>query len=462
MPVYCRLPVSLSTLVLCLVFSTISLASDVALRSTSTTQYPQSQMTDMISEMESLVSDAKYEDAFLLGKDQLEQAEGNAAFDFLYGLSALETGNYGEAIFSFERILINQPDQLRTRLELARSYFLTGNLSSSKTEFASVMAANPPPEVSDNIQAFLQRISAIERQSAAHFSGYVEFSLGTDSNINSATNLNSIDLPDIGTVVLDQQARQDGDLFRGNTTYLNFHLPRTKTSFLTFSLIQSALYHNETNDFDLGNYRLSAAYHVDGEGVRYRYSTYLQQTLLEKSGFQHSAEIKAERLKLYDGGWSSQLGASIAMLRFDDDARRDTNQYILSAAINKRVNSFTHSLSSFIAFEPARKRSSVIAEDGEFNGKNTLALAYQFNFKYRDAIQAFVQTGWQLNRHHSEQPIFATQREDQRYTGAIGWRWQLNDTMTVLNELSYQSSQSNIEVFDFERTRFRLGMRYHF
>ena len=76
----------------------------------------------------------------------------------MYGLSALEAGEPNEAVFALERVAATSTDGVlrqRARLELARAYFVTNNLTASENLFNQVLASNPPPNVQQNIQAFL-------------------------------------------------------------------------------------------------------------------------------------------------------------------------------------------------------------------------------------------------------------------------------------------------------------------
>ena len=67
------------------------------------------------------------------------------------------------AIASFRVILINSPELVRVRLELARAFFLKGEDSLSQRHFESVLAGNLPEPVVANIRSFLAEIRARRR-----------------------------------------------------------------------------------------------------------------------------------------------------------------------------------------------------------------------------------------------------------------------------------------------------------
>ena len=64
------------------------------------------QQMNPIETLRELVAQGQYQRAFELGQAAEERFEGRAEFDFHYGLAALETGHYPEAIFALERVVL--------------------------------------------------------------------------------------------------------------------------------------------------------------------------------------------------------------------------------------------------------------------------------------------------------------------------------------------------------------------
>ena len=70
-----------------------------------------------------------------------------------------------DAIAALRTILIDQPDLVRVRLELARAFFLNRDDGLARDHFERVLAGNPPPSVVANVQIFLDSIRARRRWS---------------------------------------------------------------------------------------------------------------------------------------------------------------------------------------------------------------------------------------------------------------------------------------------------------
>lgn len=113
---------------------------------------------------------------------------------FLIGLAALGASRLAgtpeqagaalrdEAVAAFHAILVDRPELVRVRLELARAFFLKGQDELARSHFERVLAGGPPPAMAANIRRFLSAIRSRRR-----WSGYFGASLAPDSNINSAS-----------------------------------------------------------------------------------------------------------------------------------------------------------------------------------------------------------------------------------------------------------------------------------
>ena len=83
---------------------------------------------------------------------------------------------------SFRTMLIDRPDLVRVRLELARAFFLKGEDSLSRRHFEQVLGGKPPPAVAANVRRFLSEIRARRR-----WSMYLGAGVAPDTNIGGTS-----------------------------------------------------------------------------------------------------------------------------------------------------------------------------------------------------------------------------------------------------------------------------------
>ena len=97
-----------------------------------------------------------------------------------------------EATASLHTMLIDRPDLVRVRLELARAFFLKGEDSLARGHFERVLAGKPPAPVAANVQRFLAEIRARRRWTI-----YLGAAMSPDSNIGGASDAQIIYINDL-------------------------------------------------------------------------------------------------------------------------------------------------------------------------------------------------------------------------------------------------------------------------
>lgn len=244
--------------------------------------------------MEALVTQEQYQQAFALGQENLNEWEGDPDFDYIFSLAALESGDANDSFFALERVAATATDSgLRAlaRLELARAYFVTNNLTAPEKLFNAVLATNPPPNVQQNIQFFLQLIAARQNAQTPTLNWTVSPVIGSDSNANSATSNGLIDTPLIGQIELDPAGQETEDNFSNTTLTMAYQYPFTRDRSLNFNLNLGHLNNFDTDQFDIDNVRGELAYNWGNEVYRFKHGISTGKVNLDQNGFQKSLAL---------------------------------------------------------------------------------------------------------------------------------------------------------------------------
>lgn len=125
--------------------------------------------------------------------------------------------NYNLAVRSFRGMLVEDPSQLRVRLELARALFSRGNCIrppsnlfkhllgddcwAAEQHFLRVLGADVPPQVVLNVRRFIQICRARKRAT-----GSLSLALAPDTNVNTSTSAQTVNIFGL-PFQLDDQAR---------------------------------------------------------------------------------------------------------------------------------------------------------------------------------------------------------------------------------------------------------------
>ena len=163
-------------------------------------------------ELRAFLEGGRSAEAYAPGRRHPEEL-GKPDFDFYYGIAAVDSGHAGEGVLALERYVLNRPDDLNGRLELARGYFVLGEDARAREEFGIVLAAKPPAAVEAQIQRFLDAIRARESQYRPSAAFALEAGYGYDSNANGGPAGSSLILPNGVGVTISERFVQAHDTF---------------------------------------------------------------------------------------------------------------------------------------------------------------------------------------------------------------------------------------------------------
>lgn len=419
-----------------------------------------------VPEMDSLISAGQFQQAYNLGNSNLAEWEGDSQFDFLYGLAALESGEPNEAVFALERAAATSRDGVmrdRARLELARAYFVTNNLTAAENLFNRVLTSNPPANVRQNIQAFLQLIESRRNTQEPSFSWTVASVLGSDGNINSATSNGLIDTPLVGEIELNPDGQQLEDEYSQTTLTMAYVFPFTRDRSLNFNLNYVHLNNLSTDQFDIDNLRGTATYGWGDNINRFRHSLVAAKVNLDGNSFQETLGVNSSWQHSWGDGWYNTLSAAYSQIRYDtsgnaQNALRDVDQLLLTAQVTRIAGSFTHTGNIYHGDE-----SPEFPGTGKHNGRSYSGAAYSLLYRLNAQHTPYLRASIQDVEHDANHPVFFnTVRADDTRSITAGWFWQLQSNLMITGQASYTDNSSNIPLFDYSRFKYQAGFRYQF
>ena len=133
--------------------------------------------TDSVDEARALIGQRRFSEALVLLRPFIQRRPIEPDVLFLIGLASLGASQQpglaekaretllDGAVAAFRAMLIDKPELVRVRLELARAFFYQGVDGLSQEHFERVLAGNPPAPVVANVQRFLTLIRARRRWS---------------------------------------------------------------------------------------------------------------------------------------------------------------------------------------------------------------------------------------------------------------------------------------------------------
>jgi outer membrane protein len=403
----------------------------------------------------SMIQDGKPLDAFdLLSPYEFEYA-GEKEFDYLLGLSLLDSGEPGKSVFAFQRILAQEPNFAGARMELARAYFDMSEYNLSRSEFTILLAQSPPQNIQLIIDKYLSAIRNRTLRSRQGWSGYVQLGIGNDSNANNA--------PSIGEFLgfeLSDQSKEISSSVVSTVGGVSYDLP---VNYHRSYYFRSNMNHRSNNN---ASFTSSLSYDL-AAGV--------------KQTFQNSDNLNGS-LQIYSStvdGASNNTGFNInGQYNLNFSANNQLGLFIRVGEVDyveafdvKDVSqtvfgtSWVHIFGS--TFRPSLVATLIAGQDDQqldtspygraySGGRITAAMALSHKFNI------FTSMGVTSSTYDGQFFGLADDREDELSDISIGASWRFSKNWTLKSLLNIVSNTSNIDIYSYDKNEILFIARSDF
>jgi tetratricopeptide (TPR) repeat protein len=424
-----------------------------------------------LAKAEALMGEGRAAEAYsLLEPFEFEQS-GNLKFDYLLGIAALDSGKPDKATLAFERVLAADPNFAGARIDMGRAYFQLGDMTRAKTEFESVLMQNPPPAARATIDKYLAEIEKQASAKQTKASGYVEATIGRDSNVNFATSERQIAVPALGNLVF---TLNPGNV-KASDTYLGLGLGGEVSHQLSSKLglfvgADARVRDNRTQDsFDSLSADVRAGVAL-GEGADVvRLGVLGGKFNLDGKNNRNSSGASAEWRHLIST--TNQLSTFLQHVRYRFEPTISVNDFDQNTLGANWLNIFNEGKGMFSGTVltgndrvPSDENGTPMRADGgkRFNGVR-LGAQFQLNGK----LDLFMGIGAQFSKYGTPNASFSTPtesltRDDRLYDASLGLSWRLDNVWTLRPQVSYLRNNSNIVIYQHDRTDVSLTLRRDF
>ncbi len=411
-------------------------------------------------DLKALVEQGKSTEAYAEAKKHPDQY-GDTDFDFFYGVAAVNAGHAGDGVLALERFLLNFPENVSARLQLARGYFLLGEDARAREEFEALRKLSPPTDIAATIDRFLDAIRLRETRYTTSAGAYIEFGLGNDSNVNGGVAGSNIFLANLGPVVISQTGQKINDNFAslGAGGYISHPVAPGIALFGNAQAEQKQLGRNDNRQYQLGNLDVVGGISILREENLYKaslnrgYITLGNRTY--RTGTGGAAEWRHQLSELKSIG----AGIQTAQLRYtESNTSRDADFWGINASYRQQF-SIRWQPTLALGINHGRQHST---QDRADLVPRTTGITAGVSFtpaaKWGVALDyLFLQSDYQ-----APDVIIGDTRRDkyQAYTAAVSYLISRN--LSVRAEAQMARNQSNIELYAFPRDVFVVKMRYEF
>lgn len=422
---------------------------------------------DPLARAQALIEAGKPAEAYALLEPLEASYAGEPAFDYLYGVAALDSGQALRAVFALERVVDTKPDHGPARAELARAYLALGETDDARAEFEKVQEMDLPPEARQTIDRYMTGIELFHDRTRTRFRPWVLVGLGYDTNVNGATDAKSVIVPNISAT---QPALLGGtensplwtlgagtrfttplDVERGLSLFgrigLDHRLTVDEADFST-SAAAGALGINLRRDRH--QFRLAAEadiVKIDGIG--------------RVSGDRETAGISTQYQYAPTDRDQMTAFAQFALVRYPDQRVRDVNRFTGGLGWGHAFADIAGTPilygSVFGGFDDEQSEAS----GGHF-GRDFYGARVGASYQPRERHQVYTTLTWQQSDYSERDPFFAKRRDDEFFDIEAGYRFQYDENWSLSPTLRYSDNSSNIVINEYDRFEVLLTLRNDF
>lgn len=413
---------------------------------------------ELITRAEGLLKSRQAQEAYGLLDAQLLERAGEADFDYLLGIAALDSGRPAVAVLAFERVLAVQPGHVNARAELARAHLALGEQEAARREFEAVLKMDLPHDVRDKVRRFIAQLDAGSARRAVagrDMKGFIEATVGYDSNINSGTEDEVVNIPLFG----NQPFRLARIAVEGESPFQEirggFQATDTDGAVTFYAALNGAFrYHNDFSGYWPNSLDGTLGFQWDhGRNVynlgltTYRYSV---------------NEYNLDAFYGLLGQWQHTLDpynqidtyVTIQDQNHPEAPNLDTTLYLAGTTWKHRLQDtgLRLALTGYLGSEEEAGNDPTVGRD--FYGLR-LGLDYRVNGK----ASIHGKVGVQKSNYGGTDVFFLEGRDDTRWDASISGRYYLDKFWSVRPKLSFTDNDSDIVTHDFDRTQVMLSVR---
>ncbi|HEY4998334.1 MAG TPA: porin family protein [Usitatibacter sp.] len=404
-----------------------------------------------------------------------DKMTGMPEFDYLLGVSALDSGKIEDAIIAFERVLALVPNHAGAQMDLARAYYAAGSFDLAESEFKKLAASNPPPAAQIAINRYLEAIQTRKQQTQAGWSAFGELGLGYDSNITGvpgnfgAAAQQSFNL--IGIEATGNSVKRSAAFAQGGIG-AEYHYPWNRGwSFFAGGELRGRAYRRES-DFNISQGEAHAGGALNAGDDQYRisasYAPFYQKGAApgdpQPTNDRRMGGASLDWRHAIDTRTQYGLGLQVNSIRFPRNPIEDFNQVYLAASLLKsyeRAGSPLLYLTAFVTDDHAKHEFDNGSGGTSTKSKNLGGVRSYLQYSIQPKLQAFTGLGviYRKDKDDFSRSTVVEHGKDVYGEASLGLAWQFRDKCALRLQYAYSHNSSNIDIYDFSRTEISSTIR---
>jgi hypothetical protein len=417
------------------------------------------EMDDLVRKALAMTETGQARQAYELLEPHEVKRAGDPDFDTVFGIAANMSGEHARAVMALERVTIVQPGNTRARAELGRAMFAVGDSKSARTLLEQAKAQGAPAAAALTIDQFLRAIDVAEAQMRSSWRAYAEFGVGHDDNVASGPVNPNVAVPRFGgaVVVLGPTSVKRGATFANLAAGVaGRHVLDSRWSIVGNASVNKRVNHNESfANNDQVNLLGGVSYRVDRQEFTvaavyedYHYNGATSRTQRGLVG-EWAYRIDDQR----------EVGAYLqwSRLHYPQQTARDAHRTVVGGSYAQRLGG------DWLAWGGLYAGSENESTAGSaYYGHSLSGLRAGVQKSLRSDLSGFAAINYEHRSYGGQDPSFLVKRSDNQTTLSLGMNWVPAKSWRITPQLSHIRNQSNVVIYDYDRTLISVTARKEF
>lgn len=416
---------------------------------------------DIREDARKLMETGEAEAAYALLLSHEAELVGEFNFDYLFGIAALGAGKPDVAVFALERAVASHPDSAYAHADLAQAYLALGDRDAAKSELAFAAKLKPDPRAGVLIQQRRNLLMQAEHASRGHWNAYMEFGLGYDNNVNSATSSRDLVIPAFGAFTFTLGGNSIKLASRvtqlGGGVGVSYPLGEHTEWFGRVAGVKRVLASHNT--FDTSSLELATGVMHSVGTQHFTVSLSSQDFALNRLDYRYTYSLNGQWQMELDTQTQAGAFAQIGKLVYPDARLRNTSRYVGGVFAG---HTFAGEWKPAVHVSLYGGHEAPETQGVAFMGHRLTGARAGLEATLSERLSAYLTAGYEYRAYGGEDALFLLQRTDHQRDLGIGAAYQLPHGFSIRPSVHYVENSSNIPLNRFDRLETLLVVRKEF
>jgi len=401
--------------------------------------------SQLLAKANNLVKQNRAQEAYDLLMPMEASKAGDPAFDYMLGVSAMESGDLSNAVFALQRAIAMKPDFVGAKMDLARTYYKLDELREARQEFNSILSHKPSRKLTEIVNLYLYNIKRKQSKPNQKNAPRISLSMGAgiDSNANSAPEIERF----LG-LELPENNREKPSSYVGTGAKISHAIKLSATEMLSMNAGTNQRSNNHASFVNNSSFSAGSGYTKKTKEGQFLFNGLIYQAYL--AGRYSGRNLAGVGMFTLPEKKGQSLGfmTNVSMFRANAaGSARDANQYVFGVNINSKLKKslFPSSVYSFSAGKsiPVESTSTAGKQFGNFRILLTKNVKLRYPTMNKASI-AFVSTRYDTN-------IAGTDRRDRSISFDLSSDVVLSRKFKLSFAAKRQLNHSSVDIYKYTK-----------